>query len=39
MAGDSFLGNNLESAYLSGIEAAKNLYEKFSYKLSEKKGI
>jgi predicted NAD/FAD-dependent oxidoreductase len=39
MAGDSFLGNNLESAYLSGIEAAKNLYEKFSYKLSEKKVI
>ena len=29
LAGDSFLGNNLESAYLSGIE-------KYSYKLSER---
>jgi predicted NAD/FAD-dependent oxidoreductase len=35
LAGDSFMGNNIESAYLSGMEAAKNLYEKFSYKLSE----
>lgn len=31
LAGDSFLGNNIESAYLSGIHAARNLYDKYSY--------
>jgi predicted NAD/FAD-dependent oxidoreductase len=36
LAGDSFMGNNLESAYLSGSHAAKNLYENFSYHFMEK---
>jgi predicted NAD/FAD-dependent oxidoreductase len=39
LAGDSFLGNNLESAYLSGIHSAKNLYERFSYQLFGRKVV
>ncbi len=39
LAGDSFLGDNLESAYLSGNQAAKNLHEKFFYQLSERRVV
>lgn len=34
-AGDAFLGKNVESAYLSGLSAAKSLYHKYSFEISE----
>ena len=33
-AGDAFLGSNVESAYLSGLSAAKSLYHKYSFQVS-----
>ncbi len=34
-AGDAFLGNNVESAYLSGLYSAKSLHHDYSYELGE----